>query len=95
MLLDDLRHEFGGDEVVGDSFLAGHDDVDQHVVGAQSAAPGADDGAALADLAFDAVLFELLLEGRRHLFGARGDAACPLTDQHLDLIIFSGHKFYP
>jgi len=75
MLLDNLRHQLRGDEIVSHALLAGQHDVDQHVVGTQPAATGLLDIAALADLGLDALLRELGFESVDNLLGTRGKAA--------------------
>lgn len=91
MLFDNLRHQFGGDEVVGDGFLPRENDVDQHVVGAQTAATGLLDFTALADLGRHAEASELILESLGDLQGTRGDAAGSGADQYLDVFRGFGH----
>ena len=80
-------------EIVGHRRLAGNHDVDEHVIGAQPAATGADDLAALADLGLDALLGKLLLEGLGDRLGPGGKPPGPLTDQNFYLFSIRGHIF--
>ena len=95
MLFDDLRHQFRLDEVVGDGLFAGNNDVHKYVVGAQAPAPRPDNGAALADLALDPMLFEFLAESICHRLGAGCEPACPLADKDSYLFGIRGHLNSP
>ena len=89
MLFNDLFDLFRLDKVIGDASLIRSYDVNQDVVGAQSATTGLDNITTLADHGAKTLFRKMLYESRLNLFGAHRYPAGALADQNFYTCVFA------